>query len=87
MDQSKEKKEWKDMCPSIKETDSNYEASLKLVAKTGCLEENKVLSECLKRTHKDWRQCKVTPLIFIELKSSICSVYQTEEEMNSHISF
>jgi hypothetical protein len=43
----------------LKPNDEKYQEAQKLVSTTGCAKQNEVLTECLKRNQKDWRQCKV----------------------------
>lgn len=39
-----------------------------MVRGTGCSNENRKLTECLKKTKKDWRMCKVRYNMFIGLE-------------------
>jgi hypothetical protein len=52
-----------DYCPSVKPGDERYGAVEVLLAKSGCFEENKLLTECLTEYRKNFAKCKVFPRI------------------------
>lgn len=72
---------WDDQCTSIKETDSNFSYSQKLIERTGCLEQNNKLTECLQKNKKDWRMCQVLVYNNSELKFKICRVLKKFEKL------
>jgi len=52
-----------DFCPSIKPGDEKYETAQGLVKQSGCYEENKQLTDCLKEHRKIFAKCQVSFLI------------------------
>ena len=46
------------MCDKVHEGDDKFQEVRNIVGKTGCLEVQDKLDECLRITKKDWRKCQ-----------------------------
>jgi hypothetical protein len=57
-----------DYCPSIKPGDEKYGTAQSLVKKSGCYEENLRLTDCLNEHRKNFAQCQVKYLLYIEIE-------------------